>query len=85
MLQIRINSRSGFAPFGNRPDNERLAATHVACAEDARDRRHVVFISRDIAAWIKNDTKLIEHSFANWSEETHGEKHEVGLHRKFAS
>ena len=76
--QIFIDGGGGFAAFGDGPDNEGLAATHVAGGEDAFTRGHKVG-GGDIAALVQSEAKLLDHAVADRTEETHGEQHEIDV------
>ena len=48
--QEQVHAARAAAPVGDRPDDQRLAALHVAGREDRRHARHPVRVSRDGAA-----------------------------------
>ena len=57
-----VDAGGGFAAFGDGPDDQRLAAAHVAGGEDSWDRAHVVRVRGDIAARVEIDAELLDHS-----------------------
>src|SRR5690606_9655887 len=57
------------------PDDERLAAPHVACSEHLGVRRLILpCVRRDIAAWIELEIERLDHALVHGVHEAHGEK-----------
>src|SRR6266849_7562269 len=84
-LQVFIDSGSGFAAFGDRPYDERLAAAHVAGGEDSGNRRHIVLVGGDVAAIVKLNSELLDHAVADGTEESHGDEDQVSVHRELGA
>src|SRR5204862_3510331 len=70
--------------FADGPDDQRLAASHIACREDAGDVGHLLRVGRDVAALVDFNAELLQHSLPFGSEEAHCKKHEIGIDREFA-
>ena len=56
--QEQIDAAGGAAAFGNRPDDQRLAALHVAGGEHAGHAGHPVGVAPDVAALGQLDAEL---------------------------
>ncbi|ABA48089.1 hypothetical protein BURPS1710b_3715 [Burkholderia pseudomallei 1710b] len=80
--QVRVDRARALAAFADRPDDERLAAAHVARGEHLVDRRVVRAIALGararVAARVLRDAERLEHGRGRLRE-THREQHEVGL------
>src|SRR4051794_25340344 len=85
LAQVAIDSGSRFAPFGDRPDDQRLAAAHVARREDSRDARHVIRIRMDVPAEIELHAELLDESMLYGSREAHRKQHQIAIEREFGS
>ncbi len=57
-----MTALGGAAAFGDGPDDERLAAAHVARGENAGNGTAVIPFRGDVAAGIELDAELLEHS-----------------------
>ena len=60
--QKRVDAAGGAAAFGDRPDDQRLAALHVAGGEHAGHARHPVLVAPHVAALGHLHAELIEHA-----------------------
>src|SRR5438093_12173155 len=58
--QVVVDAPGGVAAFGDRPDDERLAAAHISRREYARDTRHLVAVRLHVAASVQLDAELFE-------------------------
>src|SRR6266542_6798468 len=74
---VGVHAARRAPPLGDGPDDEGLAALHVARREDPRHARHPVGVPPDIAALGELDAELGEHPGALGSEEAHGEERQV--------
>ena len=77
--QVRIDSARAAPAVGDRPDDERLAALHVAGRENARHVRHPVPIAGDRAARGELDPQSVDDAVRFGSEESHREQHEISV------
>ena len=75
----QIDAAGGGAAFGDGPDDQRLAALHVASGENAGDAGHPVRIAPDVAALGEFHSQLFEHPYLLRAEEAHGEQDEIGF------
>src|SRR5580698_2903436 len=57
--KIPIDSGGGLSTFGNSPNDQRLAAAHVACSEDAVDGGHIIRVGSNVSAIVDGETKLL--------------------------
>src|SRR5438105_12882235 len=57
--QVAVRRPRGLASLGDRPHDQRLAATRVAACEDAGHRRGVVLVGH-VAALVELDPQLLE-------------------------
>src|SRR5206468_6963639 len=74
------------AAFANRPDDERLAAAHVTGGENLGHRGSIVIgVRLDVRARVAVDAELLEHSWANGTDEAHRQEHEIRLELEFAA
>ena len=80
--EVFVHAAGGLAAFGDGPDNEGLAAAHVARAENSRDAGHGVLVGKHIASWVKFETELFDHAAFLRAKEAKGQQHEVGFHFK---
>ena len=71
--EITVDGGGGFASFRDGPDNEGLAAAHIAGGKDAFDGGHVVGVGGDVAAAVESDAELLDHARADGAEEAHGQ------------
>src|SRR6187399_3053830 len=60
--EVFIHTAGGLAAFGDGPDNQGLAAAHIACAENPRDAGHVILICKHVASWVELETELFDHA-----------------------
>src|SRR5207247_7059335 len=51
--EVAVDAAGGVAALGDRPDDERLATTHVARGEDAGDARHFVAVGLHVATGVQ--------------------------------
>jgi hypothetical protein len=58
--QVLVDRAGGAPALGNRPDDERLAALHVAGGEDTADVRHPARVAADVAAIGQRHAKIRE-------------------------
>src|SRR5271166_3459583 len=78
--QELVDSASTLPAFADRPDDERLAAPHVAGGEQLRNRGAIVDgIGADIAAGIELDTGLLDHAGLARPEKAHCQEDEISL------
>ncbi len=83
--------RNASTPFGrspalgDSPDDQRLTSSHIARGENRGNRGHVIGIGRHVAARIQGHTKLVEHSIADRSGESHCQQYKIRLDRKLGS
>ena len=75
----------GFAAFGDGPDDQRLAAAHVAGGEDAGDGGHVVGVGSNVAAAVERHAQLLDGAVLRGSGEAHGEQDKVGVEGEFGA
>src|SRR5208337_813936 len=61
-----IDALCGFAAFGDGPDNQRLAAAHIAGGEYAGNARHVIGVGRHVAARVERHAELLNHTVFHW-------------------
>ena len=73
-----LTAAAALRPSADGPDDERLAAAHVAGGEDAVDRGHVVG-GGDVAAIVEREAELLDHAVAHRAEEAHGEQDEIDV------
>src|SRR5882757_6013596 len=83
--QITIDANRSLSAFGNRPDYQRLATPHISGREYAGNRRHAIFVGRNIPARVERNSKLINHSAPHRADEAHRKQYQVGLHREFGA
>src|SRR2546428_11386975 len=53
--EVQIHRARGFASFGNRPHDERLAAPHISGGEYSGDRAHPILAHGNIATRVELD------------------------------
>src|SRR6516165_27961 len=75
-----VDSASALPALADRPDDERLAAPHVAGGEQLRNRGAVVDgIGADITAGIELDTGLLDHAGLARPKKAHCQEDEISL------
>src|SRR5262245_57932883 len=78
--QELVDRAGALPPFTDRPDDQRLAAPHVAGGEEFGDRGPVVDrVGADIAAGVELDTGLLDHAGPARPEKAHRQEDEIGL------
>ena len=79
-IRYASTPRAQLRPVGDRPDDQRLAALHVAGREDAGDVRHPVRVAGDGAGArsARSPSSLIR-PFRSGADESHRQQHEVGV------
>ena len=75
----------GAAAFTDGPDDEALAAAHVAGAEDAVEVCHVVFIDGDIAAGVFLEVELLDRAGMLGMDKAHRQKTKIAVEIEFAA
>jgi len=70
--EVFIHTAGGLAAFGDGPDNQGLAAAHIACAENPRNAGHVVLICKHVASWVDLETELFDHAAFLRSQKAQG-------------
>src|SRR6266508_389855 len=75
--QVGVHAAGRAPRLADGPDDEGLAALHVAGREDARQARHPVPVPPDIAALGELDAELLEHPGALGADESHGEERQL--------
>ena len=76
--QVVVDRVGGVAALGDRPDDQALAAGHVAGGEDLLDARPLVRVGLDVAHRVELDAELLEHPLALGADEAHRQQDEVG-------
>src|SRR5882762_9024029 len=67
--QVTIDRRSGFASFGNRPNDQRLSTTHVPGGEDTRYRGHGVVVRCHVSTRVEDEAQLLDHPATHRTDE----------------
>ena len=84
--QILIDCSGALPPFANRPDYQRLSASHVASGEDFIDRGLIIVgTGGNIAALVQGHAQILQHAGMNRMDETHRQQHELSLDLEFAA
>src|SRR5262249_53610205 len=79
--QELVDRVCGLAAFADRPHHQRLAASHVAAGEHFRVRAAIGDrIGLDVAAQVKLELEVGDHTLVHRVHETHCEQHKLGLH-----
>src|SRR6202008_4752584 len=66
--------------FADGPDDQRLAAAHVAAREDLGVAGLIPQgVREDVAALVQLEAEVLDHPLLHRAEEAHGEQHEIGL------
>ena len=82
--QVAVDDSGTAASLGDRPDDERLAATGIAGGEDAgargRERRGL-----DDAARAHAELELLDGTRGLGACEPHGDQHQIGGHRRLGA
>lgn len=80
--QVAVDACRSGAAFGYRPNDQALAAYHVAAGEDARGRRCERPVDRDIAPGVEPEPELGHAAVDFRSEKAHRDQDEIGLELK---
>lgn len=78
--EVVVNAAGGAAAFGNGPDDQGLAALHIARGKDARHAGHPVLIPPDVAAVGEPHAELAQQSVALRTYEPHRQQDQVDLY-----
>src|SRR5580700_1937126 len=77
---------SRLAALADRPDDERLAAAHVAGRENLVDRCPVALgVGLDIAAPVERELERLDHAFVHRMDEARRKQHKVGRDLEFGA
>src|SRR5262249_42718680 len=78
--QALVDGAGALAALADRPDDQRLAAPHVAGSEQLGNRGLVVIdVGRDVAAPIERGAGLLQHAGFARPQEPHRQQDQVGL------
>src|SRR5690606_28030710 len=84
--QCLVHRPRALAAFADGPDDQRLAAAHVAAREDLLLRRGIAKrVGFDVAAIGELDARLVEHPSLLRAEETHRQQDQVGGQHELAA
>ena len=79
-LQKLIDGAGANAPLPNRPDDERLAAAHVAGGKHLSQRGLVIGgVGPHVAALVEIDAKRLEQALMHRMDKAHRQQHELGF------
>ena len=70
--ELFIHVTGGLTAFGDGPNDERLAPSRAAHAEDSWNAGHVVVIRKDVASWVKLEVELFDHAALLRAEKAEG-------------
>src|SRR5690606_1046362 len=84
--QVFVNFSSAFTTFGDRPDNERLTATHIAGHKYFFRGRFVFsFGSIDVSPFVEFHAELLQEAFVLWMQKTHRERDQLTRYLPFGA
>src|ERR1700722_6662999 len=76
--QSLVDRRCALAAFADRPNDQRLAAPHIATGEDLRAGGGIpVCVGVDVPSLVQGHTELRQHAFLDWRNEAHRQELEV--------
>src|SRR5690348_3552502 len=75
--EVLVHSVRRTATLTDGPDDEGLAAAHIAGGEDAGDAGHVVVVHHDVAAGVELEAKLLDGAWVLGADEAHGQQAQV--------
>src|ERR1019366_515621 len=75
--QVAVHPTGRFAPLLDRPDDEGLAAHHVAGGEDAWGARHLLAVRHDVPAVVELQPQVAEEPRLLGADEPESQKDEL--------
>src|SRR5450755_4636646 len=83
--EIFVDCLCGTTAFGDRPDDERLPAAHIARGENTGDGTRIISLGGNIPASVERYAELLDHTQFDGACEPKREQHEIGLNHEFGS
>src|SRR5262245_22429224 len=82
--QVLVHALRGLTAFGDGPDDQGLAAGHVARGEDARNACHLVLVGPNIATLRELEAKLLNRARLLRAKEPQREKDKITIDLELA-
>src|SRR3954467_5609696 len=82
--QILIHGMSRAAAFADGPDDEALAAAHVAGGEDAVEGCHIISVDLHVAAGVFLEAKLVNWAGVLGADEALRKQAQIAIERQLA-